>query len=128
MSLAHLLLRAAREHPARAAIYNGTHLHASHGDWACRSAGLAQRMRDAGLAPGDRVSRQDYDVVAVEADHRAPTLAYVLVEHTRLGRFQPERVRELGVPGGGGVRIEDTLVVTTDGAVALTEFPKQLIL
>jgi ribonuclease Z len=46
------------------------------------------------------VSRQDYDVVAVEADHRAPTLAYVLVEHTRLGRFQPERVRELGVPEG----------------------------
>lgn len=52
------------------------------------------------LAPGDRVSRQDYDIVAVEADHRAPTLAYVLVEHTRLGRFQPERVRELGVPEG----------------------------
>ena len=55
MSLAHLLLRGAREYPERAAIYNGTHLHASHGDWACRSAGLAQRMRDAGLAPGDRV-------------------------------------------------------------------------
>jgi Xaa-Pro aminopeptidase len=30
------------------------------------------------------------------------------------------------LPGIGGVRIEDTLVVTTDGAVALTEFPKQL--
>ena len=52
------------------------------------------------LAPGDRVSRQDYDIVAVEADHRAPTLACVLGEHTRLGRFQPERVRELGVPEG----------------------------
>ena len=52
------------------------------------------------LAGGDRVSRPEYDVVAVEADHRAPTLAYVLVEHTRLGRFQPERVRELGVPEG----------------------------
>jgi ribonuclease Z len=52
------------------------------------------------LAPGDRVTRPGYDVVAVEADHRAPSLAYVLVEHTRLGRFQPERVRELGVPEG----------------------------
>ncbi|MFM8302984.1 MAG: M24 family metallopeptidase [Actinomycetota bacterium] len=31
------------------------------------------------------------------------------------------------LPGVGGVRIEDTLVVTTDGAVALTEFPKQLV-
>jgi Xaa-Pro aminopeptidase len=31
------------------------------------------------------------------------------------------------LPGVGGVRIEDTLVVTSDGAVALTEFPKQLV-
>lgn len=52
------------------------------------------------LSPGERVSRPEYDVVAVEADHRAPSLGYVLVEHTRLGRFQPERVRELGVPEG----------------------------
>ncbi len=52
------------------------------------------------LAGGDTVSRPEYDLVAVEADHRAPSLSYVLVEHTRLGRFQPERVRELGVPEG----------------------------
>jgi len=52
------------------------------------------------LAAGDVISRPEYDLVAVEADHRAPSLAYVLVEHTRLGRFQPERVRELGVPEG----------------------------
>lgn len=31
------------------------------------------------------------------------------------------------LPGVGGVRIEDTLVVTDDGAVALTEFPKFLV-
>jgi Xaa-Pro aminopeptidase len=31
------------------------------------------------------------------------------------------------LPGVGGVRIEDTLVVTADGPVALTEFPKQLV-
>ncbi len=52
------------------------------------------------LSPGDTVSRPEYDLRAVEADHRAPSLAYVLEEHTRLGRFQPERVRELGVPEG----------------------------
>jgi ribonuclease Z len=52
------------------------------------------------LAPGDRVARSGYDLLAVEADHRAMSLAYALVEHIRLGRFQPERVRELGVPEG----------------------------
>lgn len=52
------------------------------------------------LAPGDRVVRQGYDLVTAEADHRAMSIAYALVEHTRLGRFQPERVRELGVPEG----------------------------
>ena len=52
------------------------------------------------LGPGDKVSRPEYDVVALEADHRAPSLGYVLIEHTRLGRFQPERVRDLGVPEG----------------------------
>jgi Xaa-Pro aminopeptidase len=31
------------------------------------------------------------------------------------------------LPGVGGVRIEDTLVVTPEGSVALTEFPKQLV-
>jgi Xaa-Pro aminopeptidase len=31
------------------------------------------------------------------------------------------------LPGVGGVRIEDTLVVTPQGPVALTEFPKELI-
>ena len=55
MSLAHLLLRHAQQTPERAAIFNGTTLHASHGQWAARSAALAQRMQAAGLVPGDRV-------------------------------------------------------------------------
>ena len=55
MSLAHLLLRQARQSPERAAIFHGTRLHASHGEWAARSAGMAQRLRAAGLQPGDRV-------------------------------------------------------------------------
>ena len=32
------------------------------------------------------------------------------------------------LPGVGGVRIEDTVVVTSDGADPLTEFPKDLVL
>ncbi|MBI2749926.1 MAG: AMP-binding protein [Burkholderiales bacterium] len=55
MSLAHLLLRHARLAPTRPAIFNGTALHASYGQWAARSAAAAQRMQAAGLVPGDRV-------------------------------------------------------------------------
>ena len=55
MSLAHLLLRQARLNPQRPAILNGTTLHATALQWAARSAGLAQRLRDAGLVEGDRI-------------------------------------------------------------------------
>jgi long-chain acyl-CoA synthetase len=55
MNLAHLLLRRAREQPDRVAVYDGTRPHATHGQWAARCAGLAQRLRQAGLQPGDRV-------------------------------------------------------------------------
>ena len=55
MSLVHLLLRQARQNPERPAIFHGTKVWATHGEWAQRSAGLAQRMAAAGLAPGDRV-------------------------------------------------------------------------
>jgi len=55
MSLAHLLLRQARAQPDRPAIFEGTAAVASYGQWAARSAALAQHLRDAGLAPGARV-------------------------------------------------------------------------
>ena len=55
MSLAHLLARQARVAPEGPAIYHGATPHASHLQWAGRSAGLAARMREAGLARGDRV-------------------------------------------------------------------------
>jgi Xaa-Pro aminopeptidase len=58
--------------------------------------------------------------------HEAPRVA-----RTASGTLAPGYVVtvEPGVylPGVGGVRIEDTLVVTDDSAVALTEFPKHLI-
>jgi long-chain acyl-CoA synthetase len=55
MSLAHLLLRQARLRPDGVAILEGRAPHATFAQWAARSAGLAQRLRAAGLAPGDRV-------------------------------------------------------------------------
>ncbi len=55
MSLAELLLRQARQRPDSPALFDGERLHARHGEWAARSAGLASRLRSAGLQPGDRV-------------------------------------------------------------------------
>jgi ribonuclease Z len=52
------------------------------------------------LKVGDRLQREDYDLVVFETDHRADTVGYALVEHTRLGRFNPDRARELGVTEG----------------------------
>ena len=41
MSLAHLLIRQARRQPHGDAILHGERVHASHRQWAARSAGLA---------------------------------------------------------------------------------------
>ncbi len=55
MQLVHLLLRQARLHPDRTAVFEGSRPHATHGQWAARCGGLAQRLLAAGLVPGDRV-------------------------------------------------------------------------
>ena len=53
------------------------------------------------LAPGDRVPRDGYAIVAFAVDHvRTPALGFALVEEQRLGRFNPDRARELGIPEG----------------------------
>jgi ribonuclease Z len=52
------------------------------------------------VAAGQTLSRPDYDIIVFATDHRADTVGYALVEHTRLGRFNPERARALGIPEG----------------------------
>jgi ribonuclease Z len=52
------------------------------------------------VRPGDRLGREPYDLVVFETEHRPDTVGYALMEHTRLGRFNPDRARELGVPEG----------------------------
>ena len=52
------------------------------------------------IKPGDRLARDDYDIVVFATEHRADTVGFALVEHSRLGRFDPERARELGIPEG----------------------------
>jgi ribonuclease Z len=53
------------------------------------------------ISPGEAVRRDGYEIVAFAADHmRTPALGFALVESLRLGRFNPDRARELGVPEG----------------------------
>ncbi|MDX1674485.1 MAG: ribonuclease Z [Longimicrobiales bacterium] len=52
------------------------------------------------LEPGEAVERDGYDIVPFATRHGRHSLGYALVEHDRLGRFDPDRARELGVPEG----------------------------
>jgi ribonuclease Z len=52
------------------------------------------------VAPGVALARPEYDVLAFRTRHGRHSLGYALVEHERLGRFDPARARELGVPEG----------------------------
>ena len=53
------------------------------------------------LEPGAPVKRAHYDIVPFAVEHHgSASLGYALVEHERLGRFNPERAREMGIPEG----------------------------
>jgi ribonuclease Z len=52
------------------------------------------------IKAGDRLRRGDYDLEAIEVRHGRDALGYVLREHERLGRFDPEQAHALGIPEG----------------------------
>jgi ribonuclease Z len=52
------------------------------------------------LPAGTRLPRRGYDIVAYRSQHGPRSLGYAIIEHERLGRFNHERARELGVPEG----------------------------
>jgi ribonuclease Z len=73
------------------------------------------------IRPGDRLRREQYDIVVFETDHRPDTVGFALAEHTRLGRFNPDRARELGVPEGplwGRLHKGETVVLEDGRSVA----------
>ena len=78
------------------------------------------------LEPGASLHRGDYDLLTFAADHGAGALGYVLVEKDRLGKFDPARAREIGVPEGPlwgrlqraeAVQLEDGRTVEPDSIV-----------
>jgi Xaa-Pro aminopeptidase len=88
-------------------------------DAACRSVIDAAGWGDAFVhGPGHGVGLEIHEAPRVAASAR-DTLEPGSVVTVEPGVY---------LPGVGGVRIEDTVVVTPDGADPLTEFPKDLIL
>jgi ribonuclease Z len=53
-----------------------------------------------GLAPAESIQRGEYAVVPFRSAHGGPSLGYAIVEKQRLGRFNPDLAREMGVPEG----------------------------
>jgi ribonuclease Z len=52
------------------------------------------------VVPGEEVRFEGFSVVAGEATHTVPALAYAVEESSRPGRFDLEKAKELGVPEG----------------------------
>ena len=78
------------------------------------------------LAVGDIIKRPDYDIVTFPTEHRADTIGYALVEHIRLGRFNPELARALGIPEGplwGKIHKGETITLPDGRRVA----PEELV-
>jgi ribonuclease Z len=71
------------------------------------------------VSPGEAVRRRDYAIEVVPVEHGRGALGYVLREDPRLGRFDPEKARALGVPEGplwGRIHKGDTVEWEEPGA------------
>jgi Xaa-Pro aminopeptidase len=101
----------------RAAVRAG--VACSEVDRACRDVIVDAGLGDAFVhGTGHGVGLEIHEAPRVAASAR-DTLEPALVVTVEPGVY---------LPGVGGVRIEDTLVVTADGSEPLTEFPKDLVL
>ena len=52
------------------------------------------------LRPGDVLDRDGYDIRVFATEHGGGSVGYALREHERLGRFDPDKARALGIPEG----------------------------
>jgi ribonuclease Z len=57
-------------------------------------------VRINGIDAGEKVARNGYDVVPFKVQHGGKAFGWAVVEHERLGRFNAQKARELGIPEG----------------------------
>jgi ribonuclease Z len=60
--------------------------------------GFAVALRE--LPPGETIRYEGYRIEAFSTRHTRDSMGLALIEDERLGRFDPERARQLGVPEG----------------------------
>jgi ribonuclease Z len=76
------------------------------------------------LTPGQLIPRGDYEIQVGEANHRGDCLAYAVVEHDRLGRFDPELAKTLGIQEGplwGRIHRGESVTLESGRVVAAAE-------
>jgi ribonuclease Z len=79
------------------------------------------------LTPGEPVKRKGYSIIPYSVEHKErAALGFTLVEVTRLGRFNPDKARELGIPEGPAWgRIHKGESVTLDNGRVVS--PEELV-
>ncbi len=78
------------------------------------------------LKPGDVLDRGEYDIAVFPTEHTRHSVGFAIVEHQRLGRFNPEKARELGIPEGpmwGQIHAGKTVTLDDGTTVA----PEELV-
>ena len=88
------------------------------------------------VKPGDRLKRKDYEFQVFATEHRTDTVGYALVEEQRLGRFDPAKAAELGIPEGPlwgrlhrgqSVTLDDGRVISAETLVGPARLGRTLV-
>lgn len=88
------------------------------------------------LKAGAVLKRDEYEIQVIPVDHRSDSVGYALVEYLRLGRFDPDQARKLGVPEGPmwgkihrgeSVTLSDGRVVTPEELVGKARPGRKLV-